>query len=278
MARNVPPESQLPRSTHRYPSMLKMNAAQDSGEPLLELRGASKSYGDTVALAPVDLEVRVGETLALIGESGSGKSTLIRLFNRLVEPTSGDVMLGGRPSSSLDAVELRRHIGYVQQDGGLLPHWTVRRNVELVPELLGWDLARRHERSRELLDIVGLEASTYASRYPLELSGGQRQRVAFARALAGDPDLVLLDEPFGALDAITRADLHDQFMALKQRFGKTTILVTHDLAEAFKLADRIGVLKSGRLLQIGTRTELAEQPSDPYVERLLTHISPQRPC
>ena len=257
--------------------MLNTNAAANSGEPLLELRGASKSYGDTLALAPIDLDVRVGETLALIGESGSGKSTLIRLFNRLVEPTAGDVILGGREANSLDAVELRRHIGYVQQDGGLLPHWTVRRNVELVPELLSWDIVRRRERSTELLDVVGLEASTYGHRYPLELSGGQRQRVAFARALAGDPGLVLLDEPFGALDAITRADLHDQFLELKRRFEKTTILVTHDLAEAFKLADRIGVLKSGRLLQIGERSELVANPSDPYVERLLAHVVDARP-
>ena len=252
--------------------MLTKNGALQSGDLMLELRQATKLYGDTVALAPVDLQVEAGETLALIGESGSGKSTLIRLFNRLIEPSGGEVILGGRSSLGLDPVELRRHIGYVQQDGGLLPHWTVRRNVELVPELLGWSSDRRRQRSAELLAAVGLEVETYGHRYPLELSGGQRQRVAFARALAGDPDLVLLDEPFGALDAITRAELHEQFLELKNRFAKTTILVTHDLAEAFKLADRVGVLKSGRLVQIGTRAELIGEPDDPYVERLLEHL------
>jgi osmoprotectant transport system ATP-binding protein len=191
------------------------------------------------------------------------------MFNRLEEPTSGEVVIRGRPASSLDPVLLRRQTGYVQQEGGLLPHWTVGRNVELVPSLLDWPRARRTRRADDLLDLVGLDPGTYRARYPCDLSGGQRQRVAFARALAGDPDLVLLDEPFGALDAITRLELHDEFTRMKSRLGKTMLIVTHDLGEAFKLADRVAVMRSGRLLQVGTREELLESPAAPYVSELL---------
>jgi len=157
----------------------------------------------------------------------------------------------------------------VPQDGGLIPHWRVARNVELVPRLLGWDRDRRQARAREMLELVGLRPDAHAGRYPAELSGGQRQRVAFARALAADPSIILLDEPFGALDALTRLELHRQFLDLKKALGKTTVLVTHDLAEAFRLADRIGVMRAGRLLQLGTPAELAEHPADPYVAALL---------
>ncbi len=157
----------------------------------------------------------------------------------------------------------------MQQEGGLLPHWTIERNVELVPVLLGWTPERRRARVVELLELVGLPATMYGPRYPRELSGGQRQRVAFARAIAADPSVVLLDEPFGALDAITRLELHDEFQRLKNRLGKTFMLVTHDLREAFRLADRIAVMKSGRVLQVARPAELERQPADPYVERLL---------
>lgn len=239
-------------------------------EPTLEAVGVSKTYGDgTTALAGVTLSVQPGETVALVGESGSGKTTLLRLFNRMVEPTAGEVRVEGQPVSGLEPIALRRRIGYVPQDGGLIPHWRVERNVELVPRLLGWERDRRRSRTREMLELVGLEPDVHGPRYPAELSGGQRQRVAFARALAADPQVILLDEPFGALDALIRLELQRQFLDLKKRLGKTAVLVTHDLGEAFRLADRIGVMKSGRLLQLAPPAELAEQPADPYVQALL---------
>ena len=239
-------------------------------EPILEALEVGKTYGDgTAALAGVSLAVLPGETVALVGESGSGKTTLLRSFNRMVEPSSGAVRIEGKPAADLDPILLRRRVGYVPQDGGLIPHWRVERNVELVPRLLGWDRDRRRQRTREMLELVGLRPDAHAGRYPSELSGGQRQRVAFARALAADPPFILLDEPFGALDALTRLELHRQFLDLKQRLGKTALLVTHDLNEAFRLADRIGVMRNGRLLQLGTPEELREHPADPYVSALL---------
>jgi osmoprotectant transport system ATP-binding protein len=239
-------------------------------EPILEAAGVTKTYGDgTAALAGIDLAVRPGETVALVGESGSGKTTLLRTFNRMVEPSAGAVRVEGKPVADLDPIALRRRIGYVPQDGGLIPHWRVERNVELVPRLLGWDPGRRQARGREMLELVGLSPEAHAGRYPAELSGGQRQRVAIARALAADPSVILLDEPFGALDALTRLELHRQFLELKKTLGKTTVLVTHDLAEAFRLADRIGVMRAGRLLQLGSPEELAARPADPYVQALL---------
>jgi osmoprotectant transport system ATP-binding protein len=236
----------------------------------LEVVEVGKTWGDgTRALAGVSFTVAAGETLALVGESGSGKTTLLRLFNRLVEPTAGEARIDGKAVSRLDPIALRRRIGYVPQDGGLLPHWRVARNVELVPRLLGWERGRRAERAREMLELVGLDPAAHAGRYPAELSGGQRQRVAFARALAADPPVVLLDEPFGALDALTRLELHRQFLELKRRLGKTTVLVTHDLGEAFRLGDRIGVMRAGRLLQLGRPAELVAAPANDYVRELL---------
>jgi osmoprotectant transport system ATP-binding protein len=239
-------------------------------EPILEAAGVAKTYGDgTAALAGIDLAVSPGETVALVGESGSGKTTLLRTFNRMVEPSAGAVRIEGKSVADLDPIVLRRRTGYVPQDGGLIPHWRVERNVELVPRLLGWDVARRQTRAREMLELVGLSPEAHARRYPAELSGGQRQRVAIARALAADPPVILLDEPFGALDALTRLELHRQFLELKKTLGKTIVLVTHDLAEAFRLADRIGVMRAGRLLQLGTPEDLAARPADPYVQALL---------
>jgi osmoprotectant transport system ATP-binding protein len=247
--------------------------------PALEAREVSKVFhhaahrrGDddgVVALERASLTVERGETVVLVGESGSGKTTLLKLFNRLETATSGDVLVGGEPVASSDPIALRRRIGYVQQEGGLLPHWTVERNVELVPVLLGWTPERRRARVEELMDLVGLPARTYGPRYPRELSGGQRQRVAFARAIAADPAVVLLDEPFGALDAITRLELHDEFLRLKTRLGKTFLLVTHDLREAFRLADRVAVMKSGRVLQVARPAELERAPAEEYVARLV---------
>jgi osmoprotectant transport system ATP-binding protein len=235
-------------------------------------RSVWKLYPPSVeALADVSLDIEAGETVALVGESGSGKSTLLRLINRLEEPSRGSIEIEGRPATSLDPVILRRSIGYVQQEGGLLPHWRVEDNVELVPRLLGWEAPRRRHRAIELLDLVGLPAGEYRRRFPAELSGGQRQRVAFARALAAEPRLVLLDEPFGALDALTRHELQAEFLRLKSRLRPTMILVTHDLGEAFRLADRVAVLRRGRLLQIAAPAELAARPAGDYVRALLAH-------
>ncbi len=241
---------------------------------MLEARGVVKRYPDgTEALAGVDLAVTAGETVALVGESGSGKTTLLRTFNRMVEPTAGEVRVRGRDVAGIDPVALRRGIGYVQQEGGLLPHWTVARNVALVPALAGeaggWPAARRRERVREVLELVGLPERLYGERYPRELSGGQRQRVAFARALAADPDVVLLDEPFGALDALTRVALRRELRGLLAQLEKTLLLVTHDLGEAFELAGRVGVMRSGRLLRVGAPEELEREPGDGYVAELL---------
>jgi osmoprotectant transport system ATP-binding protein len=247
--------------------------------PALEAVDVAKTYaggvggvggvGDIAALAGVSLTVMPGETVALVGESGCGKTTLLRTFNRLVEPSAGEVRVEGSPVAAADPIALRRRIGYVPQDGGLLPHWRVDKNVELVPRLLGWDREKTRTRAREMLDLAGLDPGTYAHRYPAELSGGQRQRVAFARALAADPAIILLDEPFGALDALTRLELHRQFKKLQETLHKTMVLVTHDLTEAFRLAGRIGVMKKGRLLQLATPEELVARPADAYVRELL---------
>jgi osmoprotectant transport system ATP-binding protein len=233
----------------------------------LDARDVVHRYGDVVALEGVSLGVEPGECVALVGESGSGKTTLLRCFNRMVEPRGGTVRVDGRDVQAVDPIELRRSIGYVQQEGGLMPHWTVARNVALVPRLRG----RRDapDRAAEALELVGLPAATYGDRWPRELSGGQRQRVAIARALADGPAILLMDEPFGALDAITRVDLHESFLALRRRVRATCMLVTHDLAEAVKLGDRVAVMRAGGVEQIGSPDTLREAPETEYVARLL---------
>jgi osmoprotectant transport system ATP-binding protein len=227
----------------------------------------SRRFGAVVALDALSLEVGRGECLAVIGESGSGKTTLLRCFNRLVEPDEGRILVEGVDAATLDPIELRRRTGYVPQDGGLLPHWRVRRNVALVPWLRGAPAAE--QAADRALRLVGLAPETFGQRRPRELSGGQRQRVAVARALAAGPEVVLLDEPFGALDAITRADLQTSFLAIRRELGLTAVLVTHDLREAFLLGDRIAVLRGGRLEQIGPASELRAAPATPYVRELL---------
>jgi len=241
----------------------------------LEVQRVSKRFpSGTYALQDIDWGVQQGETMALIGESGSGKTTLLRLLNRLAEPSSGEVFIQGHPATSQDPIALRRRLGYVPQDGGLFPHWTIRQNVCLVPQLLEWPIDQQHDRFNTLLPLVNLDPTQIADRYPIELSGGQRQRVAVARALAADPPIVLLDEPFSALDPLTRHELHDQFLLLKTQLHKTMVLITHDMSEAFRLGDRITVLKDGRIHQIGTPQELTETPATPYVTSLVQHLSP----
>jgi len=239
---------------------------------MLEAIGVSKTYPSGIdALVDVDLEIRHGDSVALVGESGSGKTTLLRIFNRTVEPTSGEVRVDGQSIGSQDPVSLRRSMGFVPQEGGLMPHWRVARNVELVPALLGWTPERRRRRALEMLRLVGLEPESIEKRYPAQLSGGQRQRVAIARALAAEPQVVLLDEPFGALDAITRHELQAEFANLKAKLAKTVLLVTHDLIEAFRLCNRVAVMRQGRILQTGTPSELRNAPINDYVARLIEH-------
>ncbi|HEX7122687.1 MAG TPA: ATP-binding cassette domain-containing protein [Gemmatimonadaceae bacterium] len=234
---------------------------------MLRAESVSKRYGPVVALDDVTVSVGKGECLVLIGESGSGKTTLLRCFNALVVPDRGRVVVDGVPVDDIDPVTLRRRIGYVPQDGGLLPHWRVQRNVELVPWLRG--MPDREARARQALELVGLEPARFASRWPGELSGGQRQRVALARALAAQPDLVLLDEPFGALDAITRDELQLVFDALRRELAVTAVFVTHDLREAMRLATTVAVLRDGRVEQIATPEDLRSAPGTPYVASLL---------
>jgi osmoprotectant transport system ATP-binding protein len=202
----------------------------------------------TPVLADVTLQVEVGESLALIGRSGSGKSTILKLINRLVEPTRGEVRVEGIATNTWDPIRLRRRIGYVLQEIGLFPHLTIARNVGVVPELEGWPQTRIRDRVHELLTLVGLSSDGLGSRYPHELSGGQRQRVGIARALAADPALLLMDEPFGALDPITRAELQQEFKELQSALNKTILMVTHDVPEACLLGTRIGLLQEGRLV------------------------------
>lgn len=203
-------------------------------------------------ISNLNLQVLRGETLVLVGESGCGKTTTLRLINRLLLPTSGQVLVDGKATSEWDPIKLRRQTGYVIQEAGLFPHYTVERNVGLVPALEGWEESRIRNRVLELLSLVGLDAQRFAQRYPGELSGGQRQRVGVARALAADPPLLLLDEPFGALDPLTRASLQSEFAELSDRLGKTAVFVTHDLREALRLGSRIGLMRAGRLVVLET--------------------------
>ncbi len=215
----------------------------------VEYRDVCYRIGDRTILDHLNLKVEEGETLVLLGRSGSGKTTALKMANSLVVPTSGTVLVNGQPTSGWDPVRLRRSIGYVIQDVGLFPHYTVQRNVGLVPELEGWPAHRIAARTGELLDKVGLDPALYGPRFPRQLSGGQRQRVGVARALAADPDLLLFDEPFGALDPVTRVELQRQFLELRRTFGKTSLFVTHDVHEALKLGSRIALLSEGRLVQ-----------------------------
>jgi osmoprotectant transport system ATP-binding protein len=233
----------------------------------LEAHNITHHFGAVLALDTVSLEVAAGSAVALVGESGSGKTTLLRCFNRLTEPDRGEVRVGANDVREEHPVELRRRIGYVQQHGGLLPHWRVLRNVALVPLLRG--MPNSADAARQALELVGLPVSEFAHRFPHELSGGQRQRAALARSIAARPEVVLLDEPFGALDAISRGELHETFDTLRHELSITTLLVTHDLAEAARLADQIVVMRKGRVEQAGSARTLVSAPASDYVASLV---------
>jgi len=232
---------------------------------MIELHEVGKSYGGVPAVDGLSLRIEAGEFVALVGASGSGKSTTLKMINRLVEHDRGRILFQGEEIRSFQPEVLRRRMGYAIQSIGLFPHWTVARNVATVPELLGWPRARIDTRVDELLTLLGLAPASFRQRYPQQLSGGQQQRVGVARALAADPEVLLMDEPFGALDPITRLTLQDELARIHRTSGKTIVLVTHDIDEALRLATRIVLLDHGRLLQAGTPAQLLEQPANPWV-------------
>jgi osmoprotectant transport system ATP-binding protein len=237
---------------------------------VISFENVSKSYGGAApVLDRVSLDVRPREFLAIVGPSGSGKTTLLRLVNRLIDPGSGTVRVEGRDVQSVDAVALRRRIGYVFQGIGLFPHMTVAENIAITPKLLGWDAARMAARVDELLELVRLDRSKHRDRLPAELSGGERQRVGVARALAAEPKIMLMDEPFGALDPLTRDALGDDVRRLHDELGLTTVMITHDMLEALLLADRIAVIRGGRIIADGTPQALMSGDQDAYVRELM---------
>jgi osmoprotectant transport system ATP-binding protein len=236
---------------------------------MIEIEGLTKDYLDLTVVDHVSLTVGDGEIAVIVGTSGSGKTTLMRMINRLVEPTSGTVRIDGRDTRDEPPYMLRRRIGYAIQGHGLFPHRTVAQNVGTVPRLLGWDRARIDKRVDELLDLFQLDPSQYRDRMPGELSGGQQQRVGVARALAAEPSLLLMDEPFGALDPIIRHKAQDDLLAIQHRFKTTVVLVTHDMDEAIALGDRIAVMDQGKLLQYASPEDIIARPATPFVEELL---------
>ena len=249
-----------------FPSALP--ATTFLGMPLeLRVTSLTHRYAQVTALQSVSVTVPAGRLLALVGESGSGKTTLLRTFNRTVTPAPGCVFVAGDDVTTFDPVALRRRIGYVPQSGGLLPHWTVARNVALVPTLIG--IAEPAAAARAALERCGMSPALFADRFPHELSGGQRQRVALARALAAEQGVVLLDESFSALDAISRHDLLNAFAEIRAQLGFTAVLVTHDLGEAARLADTIAVMRAGRIEQTGSLRDLLTRPATPYVEEFV---------
>ncbi|TQR14182.1 betaine/proline/choline family ABC transporter ATP-binding protein [Psychrobacillus soli] len=237
---------------------------------MLKFENVSKVYADGFkAVNSVNFDIPEGEFLVLIGPSGSGKSTTMKMINRMISHTSGTISIDGTDITKLNAAELRRNIGYVIQQIGLFPHYTIEKNIAIVPELKGWDKEKIKARVKELLTMVGLDPEVYSSRYPKELSGGQQQRVGVARALASNPRVILMDEPFGALDPITRDQLQGELLSLQRKLKKTIVFVTHDMDEALKLGDRIAIMRDGHLLQIDTPEKLLQEPASGFVEEFI---------
>jgi len=236
---------------------------------VIEIDGVSKRYGDTTVVDNVSMVMEPHRIVTIVGTSGSGKTTLLRMINRLVEPSAGAIRLDGTDNREVPGYELRRSIGYVIQGHGLFPHRTVAENIGTVPKLLGWDARRIEMRVEELMTLFQLEPSVFAERLPHELSGGQQQRVGVARALAAEPNVLLMDEPFGALDPIIRTKAREDLLAIQKRFGTTVVLVTHDMEEAIFLGDRIAVLEGGKLLQYATPAEILARPASTFVETLV---------
>jgi osmoprotectant transport system ATP-binding protein len=258
------PGSSLPKS-HSAPDEGSSSFPQAAS---LELRDVSKRYANQrePAIVELSLEIPAGEVCVLVGPSGSGKTTAMRLINRMIPLSSGEILLGGESVLKRDPTKLRREIGYVIQQIGLFPHQTVAENIGTVPRLLGWGKERIDTRVEELLSLIGMDAREIGPRYPAQLSGGQRQRIGVARALASDPPLMLMDEPFGAIDPITRSRLQDEFLSLQQRVRKTVVFVTHDIDEAIKMGDKIAILRQGgKLAQYGSPEEILTNPADDFV-------------
>lgn len=234
---------------------------------MIELKKISKSFdGKIKVIDNLNLKINKGELVVLIGESGCGKTTTMKMLNLLVKPTSGEILVNGENIVDSDIIELRRNIGYVIQKVGLFPHMTVGENIELVPKLKKWDANKRKEKAMELLELVDLDSEDYYYRYPSELSGGQQQRIGIARALAADPDIILMDEPFSALDPLTREMLQDELLKIQSEIAKTIVFVTHDMDEALKIADKIAVMKDGKILQYGKPEDVLKNPKNEYIE------------
>jgi len=238
---------------------------------MIEFRNVKKSYdeGKSFAVADTSLQIKRGELIGLIGESGCGKTTTLKMINRLEEPSHGTVLVNGTDVKQQNPQQLRRNIGYVFQGIGLFPHYTVAQNVATVPELLGWDKEKIQQRSADVLKLIGLPLAEYGQRSPDELSGGQQQRIGVARALAAKPEIMLMDEPFGALDPVTRAQLQEEFLIIQKTLQLTVVMVTHDMTEALLMADRIAVMKEGKILQTGTPQQLLTKPEHSYVQEIV---------
>ena len=243
---------------------------------MIQFAHVSKVYGNKTVVNDIDLTIKTGEFITILGTSGSGKTTMLKMINKLIEPTSGKILFAGQDIEQMDSVSLRRQIGYVVQEIGLFPHMTIAENIATVPKLLSWDKDRIENRVGELLDLVQLPRDDYGKRYPSELSGGQQQRIGVARALAADPNVMLFDEPFGAIDAITRHDLQEELQMIHQTLNqKTFVLITHDIYEAFKLGTRVVIMDKGKICQFDTPENIIKQPGNEFVRKLITTTQEQ---